>query len=133
MSESCISGQTSEDLLADFESLLNNGSIDLSEDHQIVIISTPNTTSTSAGDILLFATPHNTTTTTTTATTLPESRRTVLGRPPVPPSSFLFLLSWMGLNGSVVLDCNRHLCVTYPDTLCMSYRTLSSIVHWVLL
>ncbi|KAL0157586.1 hypothetical protein M9458_045662, partial [Cirrhinus mrigala] len=81
MSESFISGQTSEDLLADFESLLNNGSIDLSEDHQIVIISTPGTatTSTAAGDILLFATPHHTTTATTT---LPDHRRPTLGRPP---------------------------------------------------
>lgn len=96
MSDSCISGQTSEDLLADFESLLNNGSIDLGEDHQIVIISTPNTTSTSAGDILLFATPHNATST----TTLPETRRATLGRPPVPPS-FLFLVEsfkWLVLN-----------------------------------
>ncbi|XP_057219417.1 transcription factor E2F1 [Triplophysa rosa] len=81
MSESCVSGQTSEDLLADFESLLNNGSIDLREDHQIVIISTPNTTSTSGGDILLFATPHNTTST-STATPL-ENRRAMPGRPPV--------------------------------------------------
>lgn len=82
MSESFISGQTSEDLLADFESLLNNGSIDLSEDHQIVIISTPGTAtaSTVAGDILLFATPHHTTTATTT---LPDQRRPTLGRPPV--------------------------------------------------
>ncbi|XP_067227590.1 transcription factor E2F1 [Chanodichthys erythropterus] len=82
MSESFISGQTSEDLLADFESLLNNGSIDLSEDHQIVIISTPGTAtaSTAAGDILLFATPHHTATTTTT---LPDHRRPTLGRPPV--------------------------------------------------
>lgn len=82
MSESFISGQTSEDLLADFESLLNNGSIDLSEDHQIVIISTPGTAtaSTAGGDILLFATPHHTTTATTT---LPDHRRPILGRPPV--------------------------------------------------
>ncbi|XP_067303250.1 transcription factor E2F1 [Pseudorasbora parva] len=82
MSESFISGQTSEDLLADFESLLNNGSIDLSEDHQIVIISTPGTAtaSTAAGDILLFATPHHTTTATTT---LQDHRRPALGRPPV--------------------------------------------------
>ncbi|XP_051955573.1 transcription factor E2F1-like [Xyrauchen texanus] len=80
MSESFISGQTSEDLLADFESLLNNGSIDLSQDHQIVIISTPNTAtaSTAAGDILLFATPHSTTT-----TNLPDLERPTLGRPPV--------------------------------------------------
>uniref|UniRef100_A0A673MPM5 Transcription factor E2F1-like n=1 Tax=Sinocyclocheilus rhinocerous TaxID=307959 RepID=A0A673MPM5_9TELE len=82
MSESFISGQTSEDLLADFESLLNNGSIDLSEDHQIVIISTPGTASasTASGDILLFATPHHTTTATTT---LPDHQRPTLGRPPV--------------------------------------------------
>ncbi|XP_026055659.1 transcription factor E2F1-like [Carassius auratus] len=82
MSESFISGQTSEDLLADFESLLNNGSIDLSEDHQIVIISTPGTASasTATGDILLFATPHHTTTATTT---LLDHRRPTLGRPPV--------------------------------------------------
>ncbi|XP_051736982.1 transcription factor E2F1-like [Ctenopharyngodon idella] len=82
MSESFISGQTSEDLLADFESLLNNGSIDLSEDHQIVIISTPGTAtaSTAAGDILLFATPHHTATSTTA---LPDHRRPTLGRPPV--------------------------------------------------
>ncbi|XP_026092437.1 transcription factor E2F1 isoform X1 [Carassius auratus] len=82
MSESFISGQTSEDLLVDFESLLNSGSIDLSEDHQIVIISTPGTASASNanGDILLFATPHHTTTSTTT---LPDHRRPTLGRPPV--------------------------------------------------
>ncbi|XP_073669132.1 transcription factor E2F1 [Paramisgurnus dabryanus] len=81
MSESYISGQTSEELLADFESLFNNGSIDLSKDHQIVIISTPSTGSTSAGDILLFATPHNTAT--TAVNTQPEHRRATLGRPPV--------------------------------------------------
>lgn len=82
MSESFISGQTSEDLLADFESLLNNGSIDLSEDHQIVIISTPGTAtaSTATGDILLFATPHHTA---SASTTLPDHRRPALGRPPV--------------------------------------------------
>ncbi|XDV46514.1 hypothetical protein PO909_014400 [Leuciscus waleckii] len=80
MSESFISGQTSEDLLADFESLLNNGSIDLSEDHQIVIISTPGTasTSTATGDFLLFATPHHSASASTTL-----DRRPALGRPPV--------------------------------------------------
>ncbi|CAL8238665.1 unnamed protein product [Lota lota] len=41
MSETLITGQTSEDLLADFETLLNSGSIDLHGDHQIVIISSP--------------------------------------------------------------------------------------------
>ncbi|XP_030643190.1 transcription factor E2F1 [Chanos chanos] len=82
MSETLISGQTSEDLLADFESLLNAGSIDLSEDHQIVIISTPSnvdiqTAAPSAtGDILLFATPQ-------TSATIPDNRRPALGRPPV--------------------------------------------------
>uniref|UniRef100_A0A3Q4I5V5 E2F transcription factor 1 n=1 Tax=Neolamprologus brichardi TaxID=32507 RepID=A0A3Q4I5V5_NEOBR len=41
MSETLITGQTSEDLLADFETLLNSGSINLDEDHQIVIITSP--------------------------------------------------------------------------------------------
>uniref|UniRef100_A0A3Q0SKH2 E2F transcription factor 1 n=1 Tax=Amphilophus citrinellus TaxID=61819 RepID=A0A3Q0SKH2_AMPCI len=41
MSETLITGQTSEDLLADFETLLNSGSINLGEDHQIVIITSP--------------------------------------------------------------------------------------------
>ncbi|XP_077074131.1 transcription factor E2F1 [Siphateles boraxobius] len=83
MSESFISGQTSEDLLADFESLLNNGSIDLSEDHQIVIISTPGTasTSTATGDFFLFATPHHSASTSTS--TALDNRRPALGRPPV--------------------------------------------------
>lgn len=49
--------------MADFESLLNAGTIDLSQDHQIVIISTPNNVGlhpaapTTTGEILLFATP----------------------------------------------------------------------------
>ncbi|CAG6021041.1 unnamed protein product [Menidia menidia] len=41
MSEALLTGQTSEDLLADFETLLNSGSIDLGADHQIVIITSP--------------------------------------------------------------------------------------------
>uniref|UniRef100_A0A8D0AS52 E2F transcription factor 1 n=1 Tax=Sander lucioperca TaxID=283035 RepID=A0A8D0AS52_SANLU len=41
MSETLITGQTSEDLLADFETLLNSGTIDLGGDHQIVIITSP--------------------------------------------------------------------------------------------
>ncbi|XP_026873882.2 transcription factor E2F1 [Electrophorus electricus] len=82
MSETFISGQTSEDLLVDFESLLNSGSIDLSEDHQIVIISTPSNVDirsagpNAVGDILLFATPH-------TTANVPDHSRPTLGRPPV--------------------------------------------------
>ncbi|KAG7471969.1 hypothetical protein MATL_G00103590 [Megalops atlanticus] len=82
MSETLITGQTSEDLLADFESLLSAGSIDLSEDHQIVIISTPNdvdihsAASNSAGEILLFATPQG-------PAPAEDPRRPTLGRPPV--------------------------------------------------
>ncbi|KAJ8257315.1 hypothetical protein GJAV_G00184270 [Gymnothorax javanicus] len=82
MSETLVTGLTSEDLLADFESILSSGNIDLSEDHQIVIISTPNdvdihqTDPNSAGKILLFATPQG---------PAPEEdvRRPTLGRPPV--------------------------------------------------
>ncbi|XP_066526212.1 transcription factor E2F1 [Hoplias malabaricus] len=83
MSETFITGQTSEDLLVDFESLLNSGSIDLSADHQIVIISTPSsvdlhpTAVQSTTDILLFATPQ------TNTGPGPEIRRPPLGRPPV--------------------------------------------------
>ncbi|KAI4896090.1 hypothetical protein NFI96_026443, partial [Prochilodus magdalenae] len=84
MSETFISGHTSEDLLADFESLLNSGSIDLSAEHQIVIISTPSSVDLhpaaahpAGGDILLFATPH------TTPAPGQETRRPALGRPPV--------------------------------------------------
>ncbi|XP_076839879.1 transcription factor E2F1 [Brachyhypopomus gauderio] len=83
MSETFISGQTSEDLLVDFESLLNSGSIDFGEDHQIVIISTPGTVDlhsavpSAVGDILLFATPH------TTTANVPDHSRPTLGRPPV--------------------------------------------------
>lgn len=85
MSNTFISGHTSEDLLADFESLLNSGSIDLSAEHQIVIISTPGgvdlhpaaTHHPAGGDILLFATPQ------TTTAPLEEIRRPALGRPPV--------------------------------------------------
>ncbi|KAB5546696.1 hypothetical protein PHYPO_G00074980 [Pangasianodon hypophthalmus] len=66
MADTVVSAHSSEDLLADFETLLNSGSIDLSADHQIVIISPacggvellqPR----SAGaDLLLFSTPHST-------------------------------------------------------------------------
>ncbi|KAJ8400573.1 hypothetical protein AAFF_G00393420 [Aldrovandia affinis] len=82
MSETLISGQTSEDLLADFESLLSSGSIDLSKDQQIVIISTPSNvdvrpaTPACDGDILLFATPES-------SEPVEDQRRPTLGRPPV--------------------------------------------------
>ncbi|KAG5838040.1 hypothetical protein ANANG_G00219570 [Anguilla anguilla] len=82
MSETLITGLTSEDLLADFESILSSGNIDLSEDHQIVIISTPNdvdihsTAPNSAGEILLFATPQG-------PAPAEDPRRPTLGRPPV--------------------------------------------------
>ena len=83
MSEALVSGQTSEDLLADFESLLNAGSIDLSENHQIVIISTPGNVGlnsavpSNTGEILLFATPQG------PADVVQDQRRPTLGRPPV--------------------------------------------------
>ncbi|XP_062872052.1 transcription factor E2F1 [Trichomycterus rosablanca] len=84
MSETFVTGQTSEDLLADFESLLNSGSIDLSADHQIVIISPacggvellqPRA---ATADLLLFSTPHG------TETPGAQTRRDPApGRPPV--------------------------------------------------
>lgn len=85
MSETLITGQTSEDLLADFETLLNSGSIDLGEDHQILIIASPSngglqpvTAPTSTGEILLFATPQG-----PADVGLQDKRRPTLGRPPV--------------------------------------------------
>ncbi|KAM6982952.1 transcription factor E2F1 [Tautogolabrus adspersus] len=85
MSETLITGQTSEDLLADFETLLNSGSIDLSEDHQIVIITSPSneglhpaSAPTSTGEILLFATPQG-----PADVGIQDKRRPALGRPPV--------------------------------------------------
>ncbi|XP_038579432.1 transcription factor E2F1 [Micropterus salmoides] len=85
MSETLITGQTSEDLLADFETLLNSGSIELGEDHQIVIITSPSneglhpaTAPTSTGEILLFATPQGPADVGTQ-----DKRRPALGRPPV--------------------------------------------------
>ncbi|CAB1336414.1 unnamed protein product [Coregonus sp. 'balchen'] len=83
MSETLLSGQTSEDLLVDFESLLNAGSIDLLEDHQIVIISTPSNVGfnsavpSNTGEVLLFATPQG------PADVVQDQRRPTLGRPPV--------------------------------------------------
>ncbi|XP_051282498.1 transcription factor E2F1 [Dicentrarchus labrax] len=85
MSETLITGQTSEDLLADFEILLNSGSIDLGEDHQIVIITSPSNEGlhpaaapTSTGEILLFATPQG-----PADVGIQDKRRPALGRPPV--------------------------------------------------
>lgn len=85
MSETLITGQTSEDLLADFETLLNSGSIDLREDHQLVIITSPSNgglhpdaTPSSTGEILLFATPQG-----PADVGIQDKRRPVLGRPPV--------------------------------------------------
>ncbi|KAK0144228.1 Transcription factor E2F1 [Merluccius polli] len=85
MSETLITGQTSEDLLADFETLLNSGSIDLHGDHQIVIISSPSNVGlhpsvapTSTGEILLFATPQG-----PADVGVQDKRRPTLGRPPV--------------------------------------------------
>ncbi|MEQ2172708.1 hypothetical protein GOODEAATRI_024020 [Goodea atripinnis] len=85
MSETLITGQTSEDLLADFETLLNSGSIDFGEDHQIVIITSPSNEGlhpaaapTSTGEILLFATPQG-----PADVGVQDKRRPVLGRPPV--------------------------------------------------
>uniref|UniRef100_A0A3Q3LPD7 E2F transcription factor 1 n=1 Tax=Mastacembelus armatus TaxID=205130 RepID=A0A3Q3LPD7_9TELE len=85
MSETLITGQTSEDLLADFETLLNSGSINLGEDHQIVIITSPSneglhpaSAPTSTGEILLFATPQG-----PVDVGIQDKRRPALGRPPV--------------------------------------------------
>ncbi|XP_032376746.1 transcription factor E2F1 [Etheostoma spectabile] len=85
MSETLITGQTSEDLLADFETLLNSGTIDLGGDHQIVIITSPSNEGlhpaevpTSTGEILLFATPQG-----PVDVAVQDKRRPALGRPPV--------------------------------------------------
>lgn len=85
MSETLITGHTSEDLLADFETLLNSGSIDLGEDHQIVIITSPGheglhptSAPSSTGEILLFATPQG-----PPNVAIQDKRRPALGRPPV--------------------------------------------------
>ncbi|XP_026224480.1 transcription factor E2F1 [Anabas testudineus] len=85
MSETLITGQTSEDLLADFETLLNSGSIDLGEDHQIVIITSPTNEGshpaaapTSTGELLVFVTPQG-----PDDVGIQDKRRPALGRPPV--------------------------------------------------
>ncbi|XP_072305654.1 transcription factor E2F1 [Eucyclogobius newberryi] len=85
MSETLISGRTSEDLLADFETLLNSGTIALGEDHQIVIITSPGheglhpaAAPTSTGEILLFATPQG-----PPNVAIQDKKRLPLGRPPV--------------------------------------------------
>ena len=71
--------------MADFETLLNSGSIDLHGDHQIVIISSPGNVGlhpsvapTSTGEILLFATPQG-----PADVGVQDKRRPTLGRPPV--------------------------------------------------
>lgn len=71
--------------MADFETLLNSGSIDLHGDHQIVIISSPSNVGlhpsvapTSTGEILLFATPQG-----PADVGVQDKRRPTLGRPPV--------------------------------------------------
>ncbi|KAL4623625.1 transcription factor E2F1-like [Arapaima gigas] len=76
MSEALISAHNSEDLLADFESLLGAGSFGVGEQHQIVIISTPSDVDVGAGEILLFATPQG-------APAVEAPRKPALGRPPV--------------------------------------------------
>lgn len=85
MSETLITGHTSDDLLADFETLLNSGSIGLGDDPQIVIITSPSNEGlhpsavpSSTGEILLFATPQG-----PVDVGGQDKRRPVLGRPPV--------------------------------------------------
>uniref|UniRef100_A0A665X4Y9 E2F transcription factor 1 n=1 Tax=Echeneis naucrates TaxID=173247 RepID=A0A665X4Y9_ECHNA len=69
----------------DFETLLNSGSIELGQDHQIVIITSPSNEGlhppvapTSTGEILLFATPQG-----PADVGVQDKRRPALGRPPV--------------------------------------------------
>lgn len=71
--------------MADFETLLNSGTIDLGGDHQIVIITSPSNEGlhpaaapTSTGEILLFATPQG-----PVDVGVQDKRRPALGRPPV--------------------------------------------------
>lgn len=71
--------------MTDFETLLNSGGINLSEDHQIVIITSPSdeglhpaAAPTSTGEILLFATPQG-----PADVGNQDKRRPALGRPPV--------------------------------------------------
>ncbi|XP_077371125.1 transcription factor E2F1 [Festucalex cinctus] len=85
MSETLITGRTSEDLLADFETLLNSGSVDLGQDHQIVIITSPSNEGlhpdaapSSTGEILLFATPQG-----SADVSFQDKRRPTLARPSV--------------------------------------------------
>ncbi|XP_061624153.1 transcription factor E2F1 [Phyllopteryx taeniolatus] len=85
MSETLITGHTSEDLLADFETLLNSGGVALGQDHQIVIITSPcdeglhpDAAPSSTGEILLFATPQG-----PADVAFQDKRRPTLGRPSV--------------------------------------------------
>ncbi|XP_077442289.1 transcription factor E2F1 [Vanacampus margaritifer] len=82
MSQTLITGHTSEDLLADFETLLNSGSVGLGQDHQIVIITSPSNEGllpdaapSSTGEILLFATPQG-----SADVAFQDKRRPTLGR-----------------------------------------------------
>ncbi|KAI5609232.1 transcription factor E2F1, partial [Silurus asotus] len=84
MTDTVVTAHSSEDLLLDFETLLNSGSIDLSADHQIVIISPACSgvellqPRSAGGDLLLFSTPHS-----TALSGAQQSRDTAPGRPPV--------------------------------------------------
>lgn len=149
MSETFLSGQSSEDLLADFESLLSSGTIDLSAEHQIVIISTPSTVDLhpaaphpAEGDILLFATPH------TTPGPGQETRRPTLGRPPVLP--LLPLIIYRTIYNIVIIKTiilpllfliyrtNKTIIITAIIMLIMPlllliYRTISNIIIIILI
>ncbi|XP_061657153.1 transcription factor E2F1 [Syngnathoides biaculeatus] len=85
MSETLITGHSSDDLLADFETLLNSGGVALGQDHQIVIITSPSneglhpdSAPSSTGEILLFATPQG-----PADVAFHDNRRPSLGRPSV--------------------------------------------------
>ncbi|XP_057685527.1 transcription factor E2F1 [Corythoichthys intestinalis] len=85
MSETLITGHTSEDLLTVFETVLNSGGVGSSQDHQIVIITSPSNEGihpdgapSSTGEILLFATPQG-----SADVALEDKRKPVLGRPSV--------------------------------------------------
>ncbi|XP_062396830.1 transcription factor E2F1 isoform X2 [Sardina pilchardus] len=78
MSDTLLSGRNSEDLLADFESLVNSGVLDIN-DQSVVIISTPSNVvvpTVGPGDLYFVATPQ-------TSSTADELLRPFLGRPPV--------------------------------------------------
>ncbi|XP_077575958.1 transcription factor E2F1 [Stigmatopora nigra] len=85
MSETLITGHTSEDLLTVFETVVNYGGAGSSQDHQIVFITSPGNEGlhpggvpSSTGEILLFATPQG-----SADVALQDKRRPALGRPSV--------------------------------------------------